>query len=564
MQSSEVLKAKLKEIHRKGYPAYKTLKGSYRFEKYVLNIDHVQGDPFASPSKLSVEISMKDAGFNQNMYELSFKRIALQDELLRGVAKGLEKYSFQAKGSGKSGYLGTGHVTQQVLERTALMIKKDRMIVRMEAGFPANGRTVNSGELEKMLFEFLPKIVNQSLFYKNLNAKRIQNVLELSEDQQTIRTYIKEHNLVAFVGNGSILPRKSGVSDLPMKDAVVFESPKSMEVEITLPHAGKKKGLGIPLGITLIVGGGYHGKSTLLKALEQGVYNHVLGDGREYVITESSAMKIRSEDGRSVSGVDISLFIDHLPDEKDTTFFFTENASGSTSQAANVVEAVQADAKLLLIDEDTCATNFMVRDELMQKVISKEKEPITPFIDRVRMLYEKQKISTVLVAGSSGAYFYIADHIIQMDRYEAVDITEKVKTLLKETRVDTEEEKFPRSERVLKLGRLEKKHGQIRTKVLGTDGILIGRDKIDLSAVEQIVDAEQCETLANLMKVFLVKMEKEKAADIYMIIDDFCKEIEEHGIEGLEKLTSTQDFCALVRKQEIYSCVNRFRSFLKK
>ena len=81
-----------------------------------------------------------------------------------------------------------------------------------------------------------------------------------------------------------------------------------------------------------------------------------------------------------------------------------------------------------MIDEDTSATNFMVRDDFMQQVISREKEPITPFLERARDLYEKAGISTILVAGSSGAFFYIADTILQMDCYRALDITESVKT----------------------------------------------------------------------------------------------------------------------------------------
>ena len=100
--------------------------------------------------------------------------------------------------------------------------------------------------------------------------------------------------------------------------------------------------MGIRKGITLIVGGGYHGKSTLLKALEAGVYNHIAGDGREFVITDDTAFKLRAEDGRSITGVDISPFIKNLPNKKDTVHFSTEDASGSTSQAANLMEALES------------------------------------------------------------------------------------------------------------------------------------------------------------------------------------------------------------------------------
>lgn len=202
----------------------------------------------------------------------------------------------------------------------------------------------------------------------------------------------------------SVLPRESGISSRPLKDSVPFMSPQSLRVSMKLPHEGTIYGMGIPAGITLIVGGGYHGKSTLLNALELGVYNHIAGDGREYVITDDSALKLRSEDGRFIRNVDISLFINDLPNKKDTRCFSTEDASGSTSQAAGIVEGIEAGSKVFLLDEDTSATNFMVRDTFMQEVISREKEPITPFLERAGDLYEKAGISTILVAGSSGAF----------------------------------------------------------------------------------------------------------------------------------------------------------------
>ena len=353
MNTEAQLREQLNRINRRSYPAYKDLRGSYQFPGYVLHIDHVQGDPFAAPSKVSVEVLQKMAGFPKTLFSEPHRRIALQDHLIREFGKIMSGYMFQAKGSGKSGLMSISKCGQQVLERTALSMDDRRILVRFEVGFPANGRTINAPELEKILFRFVPECVKRALYYNNMDAKKIQEVVELADDQQTIREQLPERGLVAFVANGAMLPRESGVSDRPMRGAVPFESPESMEVELTLPHKGKIKGMGIPKGITLIVGGGYHGKSTLLKALELGVYNHIKGDGREYVITDHTAMKIRAEDGRAVSHVNISPFINNLPNGKDTVDFSTEDASGSTSQAANVVEAVNAGAKALLIDEDT-------------------------------------------------------------------------------------------------------------------------------------------------------------------------------------------------------------------
>ena len=429
MKTQNELRTLLRSIDHKGYPAYKSLAGAWKFDRYTLVIDHVQGDPFASPSSLHVEIPHTLAKFPEAYYQKDCSRIALQDYLVRQVGKQFEQYNFKAKGSGKSGLLSISRCGQAVLERSACEITKNGLTVRFHVGFPAFGRTINAGELDKILFDFLPRCVENSLFYARLDAGKVQRAVFLAEDQEAVRHILKEEKLVAFVANGSVLPRKSGVSDLPMADSVPFQSPASMERTFKLPHKGEITGMAIPEGITLIVGGGYHGKSTLLEAIQMGIYDHIEGDGREFVITDDTALKLRAEDGRSIRNVDISLFINDLPNKKDTTKFSTEDASGSTPQAAAVVEGMEAGTRLFLIDEDTSATNFMVRDEFMQQVIVRDKEPITPFLERAGELYEKAGISTILVAGSSGAFFYIADHILMMDCYRPVDITDRVKAL---------------------------------------------------------------------------------------------------------------------------------------
>ena len=365
MKRSEDLRDILTRIDRRSYPAYKDTAGKYQFRDYILSIDHVQGDPFAAPSKVSVIVSARQAGFPAEYYANEWRKAALQDMLIRRFFQKAGDVSFLAKGSGKSGLISVSRPAQKILERSACQIdgKTGEICFRLEVGFPANGRTVNSRELEKILFKFLPGCIADSLYFGSYDPAKVAAVSALADDQQFIREELKKQGLVAFVANGAVLPRESGVSDKPMRGAVQFTSPDSMEVTMQLPHAGKICGMGIRRGITLIVGGGYHGKSTLLKALEAGVYNHIAGDGREYVITDNTAVKIRAEDGRSVKRTDISMFIGTLPNGKDTKAFSTEDASGSTSQAANMIEAMEAGADVFLIDEDTSATNFMIRDD---------------------------------------------------------------------------------------------------------------------------------------------------------------------------------------------------------
>ncbi|MCD8083168.1 MAG: ABC-ATPase domain-containing protein, partial [Clostridiales bacterium] len=306
MKSSNELRTMLRAIDRRSYPAYKSLAGAYQFGTYVLAIDHVQGDPFASPSSVHVEVAMQSAGFPAAFTATDEARIALQDHLTRLFAREVEAYNFKAKGSGKSGLISITRCGQEVLERSACQIAGGRLTARFHIGFPAFGRTIDAGGLEKILFDFLPKCVEASFFYRNINQKRATEAVYLAEDQKALRRILRSERLAAFVADGAILPRKSGVSDLPMKESVPFVSPDSMRRTYRLPHRGEISGMVVPEGITLIVGGGYHGKSTLLSALQMGVYDHIAGDGREFVITDDTAVKLRAEEGRFVRRMDIS------------------------------------------------------------------------------------------------------------------------------------------------------------------------------------------------------------------------------------------------------------------
>lgn len=570
MKMAEELQRELCSINRKSYPAYKGLKGAYQFPDYQLFIEHVQGDPFAAPSALRIFVPHSKAKFPERYYWDKCSKVALQDALLRRFAEISAKFCYQAKGSGKSGVIQVSHCGQEVLERTACEITKEGIHIRFFVGFPANGRTINSGELEKILFVYLPKCVEMSLYHRKVPERETEQVICLKEDQRVIREELKKRGLIAFVANGSILPRQSGNSDLPMKDAVPFQSPKSMEITIQLRHRGSITGMGIRKGITLIAGGGYHGKSTLLEALEKGVYDHIAGDGREFVITDDTAWKLRAEDGRKIKDVDISLFINHLPNGRNTRRFSTLDASGSTSQAANIIEAIEAKSQVLLIDEDTSATNFMVRDELMQRVIQKDKEPITPFLERARDLYEKAGISTILVVGSCGLYFYIADQIIQMDNYCPVDITEKTRKLLKEyKKPDCKAEGFvlPSEKRNISFGSSVVRRKNYRgtgmveehekLKVMGRESLMLGKEQLDLRYLEQLADREQTQTLGYLLK-YAKEQYSGKTTDLTALMESLIRKLEKEGIGSVSGQKEIPAGMAMPRRQEIYACFNRF------
>lgn len=541
----------LRKMDHKSYGVYKTLKGEYDFKEFILKIDHVQGDPFASPSRIRLCVNNQD-NFPQELFEKKWQKTALEDFILRHVHQCIQELRLSRAGSGKSGLISACHVGQEILERIAVQISKRELELRLEIGFPAYGRSIAARELEKIITIALPQIVRNALYYKNQKKEALRLVRELSDDQEFIRKELIRLGLCAFIADGSILPRESGVSQRPMKEAQVFISPESVEVTLELPYRGKIRGMGIKRGVTLIIGGGYHGKSTLLKAVEAGVYNHIAGDGRELVITDNSAVKLRAEEGRCVHLVDISMFINHLPNHADTKNFVTENASGSTSQAANTVEGLAGHTGVFLIDEDTSATNFMVRDETMAKLVSDEKEPITPFLKHVRSLWEDHQVSSILVVGSSGAYLSVADLVLQMDQYILKDVTE----LAKELAQPMEGQKAKKSDFIkkpIKPMRIEK------VKVHGWDTISLDRMDLDLRYLEQLIDEGQTAALAYFMQYMLSKLADGKKTAV-QLVELLYQEIEKKGMLPLIPSNYGAGSPVMPRKQEMLACIQRFRA----
>lgn len=552
MKTQAELRTQLRQIDHKGYKAYKVLEGEYDFGAYRLCIDHVQGDPFATPSRVRIVYHNK-GNIPPQYFENKHRKTAVEDYLLRRLHRMLRAGSDgrAAKGSGKSGLVTACRTSQEILERTAMRISAESIEARIEVGFPAFGRTIAAGELSQILFQLLPELSEKTFHLQPQMKQELDKVTALADDQHYIREELVRQHLVAFVADGSILPRESGVSQRPLKDAVVFRSPDSLAVTMKLPHRGEVRGMGIRQGITVIAGGGFHGKSTLLKALERGVYDHIAGDGRELVLTDRSAFKLRAEEHRCIHETDISMFINNLPMRSDTTRFTTENASGSTSQAANTVEALAAGSTVLLIDEDTSATNFMVRDGRMAQLVSDEKEPITPFIRKIRSLYEELGISTVLVAGSSGDYLSVADTVLQMDCYETKDVTARAKELAAPLTEETVR-KTDWLKKTVRTKRIEK------VRVHGWDTISLDKNEIDLRYLEQIVDESQTAALAYVMQYILDKYADGRKT-IPMLAKEASDKLEKDGILSMTPKNYGAGPASMVRRQEILACLARYR-----
>lgn len=567
----ETLKKKLSGIDGRGYKSYKKIHGSYQFPVYDLYIDHAQGDPFAPPSAVRVRVPLSNTQFPKDILLTRIQRIAVADYLARKFVKKIQQISKGSRGTGNSGIIQVDAGKQEVLERTAMVIGTTYVEARIQVGLPAFERRVNAKAAASIFFHELPTITEQALLFKNIDEQKLRTHVRVVMNQEYMRKKLHDLGFVAFIGNDSLLPRRSGISDAPLFEtvAVRFQSPTAYEQEITLPDGSIVRGMGIPKGVTLIVGGGYHGKSTLLKAIERGIYNHIPQDGREKVVTINTAVKIRAEDGRSIEKVDISPFISGLPLGKTTTDFSTDDASGSTSQAANIMEALEVGAQLLLLDEDTSATNFLVRDERMQALVSKDKEPITPFIDRVRELADKQGISTILVMGGCGDYFPVADYVIMMDNFMPKDVTARAKEIIAENPVKRKQEVKSRLDTAflripLPASFPRPVHGKpLKIQAKGLYHIRFAKKTIDLLYCEQLVDPSQTRAIAVFLRTGLNSF-IDGSHTLKKIVEIYQSMIQEKGLDFLFGSGHPRGELAFPRGIECACAINRLRGIRMK
>lgn len=565
MKNKADLRSTLEQIDGRPYPSYRDIKGSYDFEFFTLCVDKVQGDPFASPSRLSIIIEHLDSEIPPDLYSNESRRTGTENFLALSYSQACQRTSTRS-GSGKSGLIAIDTPGQEMLPRTCVEIGAAETIVRFSVGLPANGRRILGRAAAELLVEQLPLIVEDALCYDQLDSAAIAKFADTCEDADTLRNVLKDRKLVAFVADGSILPRASGINQKPLAEAVPFQSPNSLRQTIELPHAGTVSGMAIPEGVTLIVGGGYHGKSTLLAALERGVYNHLPGDGRELVAARADATKVRAEDGRSVVNVNLTPFIGQLPGGKDSSSFSSENASGSSSQAAAIIEALETGCQCLLIDEDISATNLLIRDARMQQLISKDKEPITPFVQRVRSLYDECGVSTIIVLGGSGDYFAPADHVIALDNYLPKDLTLEAKALHDENfqpqtlspgtiALKPEQSlRFAEPSSIDASTRGRGRPGRSLVKTRDARSLTFGEEEIDLSLIPQLVDSSQARAIGAAL---LYASEKGLFADEPLPAALACV-LEIANSRRLSALGKGD--LAGIRLQELVAALNRLRS----
>jgi predicted ABC-class ATPase len=555
------LGATLDRIDRKGYGAYRDLSGTHDLGHFVLFMDRVQRDPFAPPSLIRIRTKVNP--FDPTLFGNSVRRVAFEDFLTRSVEREIRRVVRGNRGSGGSGRVEIQRVSQVVLPRTSMVVEPGYVEARMAVGLPARGRSVDASAARTVLLEELPEVVRRGLDPApegGVDVERAKLHVESVEDADHLRGLLPGLGLVAFVADGAVLPRESGASDRPLREgAVPFGSPEEHRVEVELPNKGVVSGMGVAEGVTLVVGGGFHGKSTLLSALSWGVYDHVPGDGRELVVTRGDAVKVRAEDGRSVSGVDISAMIGDLPGGRSTKVFSTPNASGSTSQAANIAEAIEVGTSLLLVDEDTSATNFMIRDERMRELV--RREPISPFIDLVRPLHHSLGVSTVVVVGGVGDYLDVADRVILLEDYAPSDATPLSREVTKRFPLRaplTERAVRPPRERAIDTSSINLRRGKRQTaRGRGLHTIELGRERVDLSYLEQLAEAGQTEAVARIIREWATAGEVRRVGEL---VREALASVSEKGLDSLGNYRGHPGEMSLPRAQEVAAATNRVRS----
>ena len=559
----------LHALDDRSYAAYKAIVGRYEApEGWVLFVDRVQPDPYAPPTRIRVEVPADLPGLevleDRDLLTTEDRRLAVRDFLTRELHAAFKGTNLSIASPG-----------QEILERSAVVALTEEpedereplaasawtLQVRARVALPARGRSIQGHEAARIISRDLTRATSTALDLTGERAERLLAHVSALEDHRALTDAVRSNGWVSFLADGALLPRRSGVSDEPMRSgAVPLQAPESLAADVVLPHAGRVRGTVIGAGVTVIVGGGYHGKSTLLNAVERGVYPHVPGDGRELVATVPETVKVRAADGRAVTGVDLSPFISHLPGGRDTVAFTTKNASGSTSQAASIIEAIEAGASALLLDEDTSATNLLIRDARMRTLVADEREPITPFVDRIGAL-AAAGVSTVMVMGGSGDYLDVADRVLLMDSYELRDATEQAAAVVtSQPRETTALPQWPTANPRKPLpSPPRERRGPIRTRSRGLDQIQLDREEIDVADVSGIVDPGQTEAIAHALRA-LLEQRFDGVSSLAQCLEDLDALLNDEGLDALGSAHERPAFFVRPRMVDVAGAVNRYRS----
>ncbi|MCE5249834.1 ABC-ATPase domain-containing protein [bacterium] len=562
MKNKRDLRKLIQTINERETDAYAELTGEYDFSDFVLTVDYVAHDVSRVSARMRVRVLFEAAKFPHDVFTPKSREIGARDFLVRSFDMRSGRYTVRASGV-KGGRIFIDRPGQEMLESTAVVLGKTYIEVRFTAELPVRKGKVDSSSAAELLMESIPRVVLESLIFKNVDGDRLAEWIEAYEDADAVRAQLSSHNLVAFIADGSILPRKGADDPRPAEEkAHEFTAPDELAVTLDLPNRGHVRGLGIPAGITLLTGGRFHGKSTVLRALELGVYNHIPGDGRTYVITVSDAAGIHAETGRRIERVNLTPFFGSGGSGIDTANFSSENATATESIAANIMETLEIGSSLLLFDEDSLPADMIVRDARMQALIPKDDEPSATLIDILPVLRDEMNVSAIIALSGAGDYFDIADTVIAMKRYSPVAVTAKARKIAADKPSGRKKERPGDIGKCL-TGRLPLEHSFEPDKTARSDApkpsekmcVQYGSDFIDISRVRQVVNPSQARAISRSLA--LVHRLIGSSGSLGDVVKKVINRIETVGLDTLS--SRMMGDLAMFRAHELAAALNRMR-----
>ncbi len=562
MLPADRLRDKLITMNGKGFQVYQDLAGAYRFDRFILYLDSIQPDPMAAASRARVRVDQAEAQIPPDLWDSPVRRMALLDYLSRAMAEAIRKH-VRARWSGRIPPLAVDAGGQTVLTRATVSVGPDHVDVRLAIGLPSEGRKVLAKAAQTLLLEELPAVVAAGLTWPRPDSEAARQHVHTIEDSEALRDALEPLGLVAFVADGSLLAREPGPVDGPLRGgrAVPLRAPDGLAVTVTLPRRGPVRGLGIRRGVTVIAGGTFHGKSTLLAAIGRAVYPHVPGDGRELVATIPDAVTIRADPGRRVERVDVSAFLREVPQRAEVTALSMEHATGVVSMAAGIAEALEVGTRLLLVDEDDAAITLLARDATMRALIPADREPVTPLLDRVRALWEEHGVSVIIATGGLGDYLAVADTVIVMDDFQPTVADAHAQQLAPRHGLAAAggvSLPAPRCPLPRGLGSLRGR--RLWTEARGRAALGIGRDTLDLAPLWQMVDASQARAAGDAILYAIEKGYVDGHASIVDVMDRVLADVRASGLEVLAFQDGHPGDHALPRRHEVAAVLNRLRS----
>ncbi len=573
MLPADRLRDKLVVMNGKGVQVYRELAGAYRFDRFELYLESLDLDPAAPSCAARVRIDQAEAQVPPTLWDHPFGRIAAEDFLARTVRDAIHKH-VRARWSGRITPLVIEAGEQAILPRTCCSVAEDFVEVRLTVALPAEGRKVLAKPAQALFFNELPGVVNAGLVWANLDAASGRRHCETYQDYLALREALDAHGLVAFVADGSVLPREPGSGDRPLRGTrfLPLRAPDELAVTITLPHRGPVRGLGVRRGVTVIAGAAFSGKSSLLAAIASGVHPHVPGDGRELVAAAPDAAMIRAEAGRRIEHVDVSAFIHRLPHRPDVRALSVERATGMLSMAAAVAEALEIGTHLLLFDEDDGAIMFLARDAAMRTLVPETSESITPLVDRVRALWETHGISSVIATGGLGEYLDVADTVIVMEGFQPLAATERARSLAAGPRESRSLEggqvgglerpafDLPLSRCPLSRGFSGMRGRGLRAELRGREVLALGRETVDLKPLIHLADDGQARAAGDAILYAVEKAYTDGNTTIAGLLDRVFADIDASGLGVLVPPQGRPGDYAMPRRHEVAAILNRLRS----